>query len=315
MTTETDEFADAFNALAAGEELPPEKTKKPEEAVAKTPDEGATSAGVKTLEEEASAAKTSEEETVTTNTPEEEAAASETAAVKTPEEEAVAAKTAAEAAAAEAAAEKEELRARLAALEASTKAPEATPAEKPIYTDAEKAILAKYEEDWPDVAAGEALKRRAEYRDLVRYVFDQVQQVYGPLLDYYQVRSAKDHYAEIKNLVPDYDEVRDKAIAWVETQPAYLKAAFTQVVESGSAEEVADLIARFKKDTGYAAPAKAPAAAVVPSGMPAGKELPPAAKKAAAALKVVETGRTEQTSGVDPNDFDAAFKEFSAAAR
>ena len=50
-----------------------------------------------------------------------------------------------------------------------TPAPAATPpaAQDELYDAAEKEFLVKYDEDWGDVARGEGLKRRAEYRQLI----------------------------------------------------------------------------------------------------------------------------------------------------
>ena len=188
----------------------------------------------------------------------------------------------------------------------------------PLYTDDETASIAKYHKDWPDIAQAEALVRRKEYAEVVGHIFNEIQKAYGPVLEYYQTRSGRDQYTDILGLVPDYDAIRDKAVAWAtaDTQPAYLKTAFAKVIESGSADEVADLVARFKKETNYVAPASASPAAT-PAATSGGAVVAPktptvlteAAKKAAAKLSVVQTSRSVQTEGPDPNDFDAAFAE------
>ncbi len=210
-----------------------------------------------------------------------------------------------------------QMRARITA-EVQAAAPvvaEAAAAPTPSYTPEEQAVLAKYEADWPEIAKAEKLARRAEYQDVVAHIFAEVQRVYSPLLDYYQNRSGKDHYAEIIDLVPDYSTVRDKAVAWAtaETQPAYLKAAFEKVIAEGSPADVADMVGRFKAATNYAAPAGtvvAPASGAAPVKTVAPLSEP--AKKAAANLSVVKTSRSVQSEGADPNDFDAAFAEATA---
>ena len=203
-------------------------------------------------------------------------------------------------------AELDALKAAQAAQPAPAPVAEQAPApEAPLYTADETAALAKYQEDWPDISKGEALLRRAEYKELVQYVFQQVEARFNPVLEYVQEAAPKTQYSEIVRLVPDYDEVRDKTLAWVDTQPAYLKAAYQSVTQNGSAADVADLISRFKKETGYHAVAPtAPAAPVAPA-------LPPAAQKAAAKLAVVPTTRTGQTAGKDENDYDGSFAEFA----
>lgn len=186
--------------------------------------------------------------------------------------------------------------------------------EVPLYTKDEEATITKYREDWPDIAQAEELVRRKEYREVVQYVFDQVTAMVAPVMSYYQNRSGKDQYSDITALVPDYDQVRDKAVAWAtaDTQPAYLKAAFSKVVAEGSPAEVADLIARYKKDTGFVAEQPKAVGAVQPKPQ---APLSEPAKKAAAALTVVKSSRSVQSEAADPNDFDAAFAEATRAIR
>lgn len=182
--------------------------------------------------------------------------------------------------------------------------PAAAPAE--VYTPEEKAVLAKYEEEWPDVAKAEALRRRAEYQQVVGYVFQQVAGQLGPLLERVDAIAQRAHLSDLRAQVDDYETIREKVIDWVEKQPSYLRSAYNHVVEQGTADEVADLIARYRNDTGAAAPASRPAAA---SAKKAETELPPAAKQAAAALAPVSSKRSAVVQGVDPGDFDSAFAQ------
>jgi hypothetical protein len=293
-----------------------------------SPEEGAAAPVVKTPEEIAAEAAAAP----VVKTPEEiaaEAAAAAAAPVKTPEE------IAAEEAAAKVAApdwqtEIDQLKTNLAAERAAREAAAAeaakpTPAtvkELPLYTADEQAVLTKYQEDWPDVSKAEALMRRAEYKDLVGYIFQQVRAELAPLQDFVSTQAPRTQYSEIVKLVPDYDDVRDKALAWVDGQPDYLKAAYKHVTDDGSPEDVADLITRFKKETNYVSPA-APtppattgAAVLTPPAAPAkpaAPALPAAATKAAAKLAVVKTGRTEQESGTSDDDFDGAFAQYAAS--
>lgn len=237
----------------------------------------------------------------------------------------------------EVAAQLAELQARLDAYEKPAPAPEAPPAPTeppPLYTAEEQAILDKYNQEWPDVSRGEALIRRGEYAQVVRFIFDQLAPQLAELADLRQAvdrTSTRTQYDEIVDLVPDYDDVRDATLAWIDTQPAYLKAAYQNVANTGTPQDVADLITRFKRETNYAAPAAstpaaqsggtppagvAPAAPVAPAAAsPApNASLPAAAAAAAASLKPVKTGRSEPVSAPDPNDFDAAFAEYAKAA-
>lgn len=194
-------------------------------------------------------------------------------------------------------------------------APAPAPA-APLYTADEETAIATYRKEWPDVAAAEQLVRRKEYADLVNHIYSQI----GPILDELRVTSTRAHssttYSELTRLIPDYDDVRDPVLEWVAKQPAYLKTAYEQVTETGMPADIADLVDRFKKDTGWkgkggAAPAPAPAAA--PVAAPAAPAVAPAVAAAAAGLKPVPSARSAAGTGADPNDYDGAFKEASAA--
>lgn len=219
--------------------------------------------------------------------------------------------------------------------------PPAPPA--PLYSAEEQSAIDGYLKEWPDVAKGEALVRRAEYQQLANFMFSQFMPRIEQLERSTSTTVTRNQYKDIVSLVPDYDEVRDATLAWIETQPGFLKAAYQKVAQDGSPQDVAELITRFKKETNYApaanpgaaggaaaasakpggavsAPdAAAPAAAsgAAAAAAPAaggGGGLAPAAAAAVAALKPVKTTRSEPVAAPDPNDFDAAFREYAAAS-
>ena len=196
---------------------------------------------------------------------------------------------------------------RIAAMQAQIEALKPKPVAEPVpdvYTADEKAVLDKYATDWPDIAQAEALVRRAEYRELVAYVFQQINNKYAPALEYAQNRSVHDQYSDIKALVPDYDAVRDKTLAWVDTQPEWLKDAYSRVANEGTPEEVAGLIALYKKETGVVAAPAAPA-------VPAAPAISPAAKAAAAKLSIVKSGKSESGTAVEET-FENSFAAYAA---
>lgn len=178
--------------------------------------------------------------------------------------------------------------------------------EPTIYTKEEQELLSSYEKDWPEVAKAEALRRKAEYRELVNYVFSEVAKELRPVVDMVQTVTQRTHLDDLKATVTDYDDVRDKVITWVEQQPAYLQVAYKHVIEQGTVDEVADLVDRYKRETGVAA-RPAPVARKTES------ELPTVTKQAAAALAPVSSKRSAsvlQTS--DPDDFESAFASFAS---
>lgn len=157
------------------------------------------------------------------------------------------------------------------------------------------------------MSRGEALKRRAEYRSLIGFIFEQVASQLRPMADTVDVLSNRTHLADLRGQVEDYDTVRDKVVSWVDQQPMYLQGGMKSVIQAGTADEVADLISRYRQATGETAkPAPTP---------PASVELSSDAKKAAAALAPVNTKRSAIPVADDPGDFDAAFKQWATAGK
>jgi hypothetical protein len=179
----------------------------------------------------------------------------------------------------------------------------------PIYSDEEKEFLKTYEADWSDVAKGEALKRKAEYREMMQYMFSEVAKHLTPVVDMVNELATRTHLGDLQQRVPDYNDLRDKVVDWVETQPVYLQIGMKEVMKSGTADEVADLIERYRKETGQAAPA------VTDTKREDKAELSDTAKKAAKELAPVSTKRSAVPQNDDPNDFDAAFAKFAGGAR
>lgn len=194
--------------------------------------------------------------------------------------------------------------------------PAAEQPQEPIYNDQELAVLADYEKNWPDVAAAEALKRRAEYHDLLTFTFKTIRDWMQPRLETIDALSNMAHEQQLKTAVPDYTpDLESQVAAWVDTQPAYLQAGMKQVMQSGTSEEVADLIGRYRAATGtQPASAAAPAtpAPKVPAAAPK-TELSSAAKQAAESLAPVSGDRTAVPQGEDPLDYETAFQKYAAA--
>jgi hypothetical protein len=194
------------------------------------------------------------------------------------------------------------------------------PAEKPLYTQDETAFLADYDKEWPDVVRGEALKRRNEYRILTQHIFSEFNRVYGPVLQ--RAAETSESFEDdsmlraIQSAHPDYnDAMYDAVTAWAGGLKGFEKLLAEGIIREGTPEDVSALIAKYKEAKGIkpaapAAPAATPAAPATPQHKATVTELPAAAKKAAQALGVVDSKRgTAAPTGVDPNDFDAAWNE------
>jgi hypothetical protein len=195
-----------------------------------------------------------------------------------------------------------------AAAPAQEPVPAPVPA-RPIYTTDETRILDDYEKNWPDVAAAESLKRRAEYHDLLKYMFTEVSQYVSPLMEQMRAMGNAVHTGELRQLVPEYSEAVEADVnGWINTQPSYLQTGMKQVMQTGTTEEVADLIGRYRSATG-------PAPAAVPAAVPPSSsktELSSAAKQAAESLAPVSSDRSQVPAGQDPMDFTSAFARYAA---
>lgn len=191
---------------------------------------------------------------------------------------------------------------------ASEPAPQPEVQEPAIYTAEEQEFLKSYEKDWPDVSKAERLARRAEYKELVTYVFGEVAKSLSPIVDTVQTLAQRTHASDLRSSVTDYEDVRDKVIDWVETQPAYLQIAYKHVIQNGTVEDVADLVSRYKRETGVAT---APAGDT-PAPVKKETELPSATKKAAAALAPVSSKRAAVVTSAEPDTFEDAFAAFAS---
>ena len=177
----------------------------------------------------------------------------------------------------------------------------------PLYTDAEKQILAGYEKTWPDVAEAEMLKRRAEYHDLTTFIFSEVSKHLSPISEQVAQLVNTMHFTQVKEQVPNYSETLESEVAaWIDTQPGYLQAGMKQVMQSGSSDEVADLIGRYREATGT----KEPPAPKLPEP-PKQTELSSAAKQAAESLAPVGGDRSDIPTQEDPMDFKSEFQRYS----
>lgn len=248
-----------------------------------------------------------EETAIEPLTDEEKAAAAATAA-KTPEQiaaEAEAAKV--EDAAAKAAAATQAEDDRLAKIIKAVKGePEPVkqpdPVATPVYSDEDLKVLTQVETDFPDIARAMTIQARALAGQVISHVFAEMAKSLTPRLQAYDEMLDQYHQQALHSKVQDYDDVRDKVISWVDKQPPYLQIGMKRVITDGTADEVSDLIERFRKDTGVVQ--TAPAAPAKPAN-----ELSTAAKKAVAALAPVPAKRSTAVTAADPSDFDGAFAE------
>lgn len=202
------------------------------------------------------------------------------------------------------AAELAAMRAELEALR--NPAPRAEPQKPPeLYSPEEIAELDTLKADWPDLYRMFSLMARQSEAKVVNYTFSEMSKVLSPLQQSVNVITGNDHQDAIYYAHPDYDQVYNPCMQWIEAQPTFIQRACKEVVSSGTSEEVITMIQRFKDETGWKVK---PASSAAPK-----TELSNAAKQAAKAIGAVGTKRGAATSAPDPSDFDAAWEEANAA--
>jgi len=182
-------------------------------------------------------------------------------------------------------------------------APQPTPQPRaqPIYNEAELATLTQFSKDWPDLAAAMQLMLRGGLTVNNQQIYDQMSRVLTPALTNVEAVADSQQLSDLRRLIPDYEQVRDPVIQWVHEAPMpdYLRRAYVSVIESGEANEVADLVSRWKTATGAKTPQPTPT-------KPA-NELSEAAKQAAQTLAPVISQRTAHIEA-EPQGFDDAFE-------
>jgi hypothetical protein len=181
--------------------------------------------------------------------------------------------------------------------------------ETPLFTTEEQGKIEHFRKEWPEVAEAFDLQARALAQSVLKYAFEQIGGVVNPMRETLDILATRTHYGDLTEKVGTYTpEERQEIIDWVGKQPTYLQTGMLGVIEGGTAEEVADLVGRYREATGKPAAGAQPAGAEAPGG---DVELSGAAKQAAAALAPVSTKRSAVQAPDDKSDFKGAFAKFT----
>jgi hypothetical protein len=184
-------------------------------------------------------------------------------------------------------------------------APQAYDPPETVLTQDDYKTLESFQKDWPDVDKAVGLMLKDVTHRLTNHIFKEFANEARPVFqEVYALRQWK-HQQELQTKVGDYEDVRDKVVEWANSQPDYLRSAYSHVIQRGTPEQVADLIARYKAENAPP-PAPAPIAAPQPP-----KQLSPAIKKAAEKLAPVQSKRSNVVRGDDPNDYEGAFENWA----
>ena len=188
------------------------------------------------------------------------------------------------------------------AREVRTQLSAAPPAEQPPARPSEPASADGGEEEQ---ALNEAME---EYPHLMRAVSTLVKKTqaetesriradYAPVAKTVETDARERHFSAIRSAHSDFDVVVRDLPAWVEQQPAYLQPGYKAVLSGGTAEDVIDLVSRFKEAKGLNKPTPKP------SDNPA--------RRQAEAAEVVRTRGAPAIPRGEPDkdDYESAFDE------
>jgi hypothetical protein len=184
----------------------------------------------------------------------------------------------------------------------------------PQYTEEEQKAIAEFEKNWDEISPVFNIKLKhaiaaveAKAARTIAKVVENIYSDFTPLINSHLKSEATSFRGAVLKAHEDYDAVYPKLDGWIKAHPAYLQSGLLKAYNEGTAEEVIDLVSRYKQANGVKPQAAAPAA-------PEQGETKKPAAAAAAALAPVDTKRTTpKPSGDDPNDYDSAFDEAAAS--
>jgi hypothetical protein len=162
---------------------------------------------------------------------------------------------------------------------------------KEVEAPPEEAFLAKFREEYNDdvIKAVELISERKARALLDAVSAERIE----PLQQAYAKTAREAHFNTIRSAHSDWEDVvgSDAFTGWVDQQPSFMKAAYNQVLQQGTAQDVNDLLTTFKQTT----------------AKPTKPNIDPAKARAASAVKtargVMPTGSPKR------QDYDSAWDE------
>jgi hypothetical protein len=119
-------------------------------------------------------------------------------------------------------------------------------------TEAQDDLLKEFKEQYPDMAAllTPAIQKMIDAGVDVRTaeMKKQFTDALAPIQQSTQDTQVDKHFEAITGAVPDFEALRDSGDVekWIDTQPSYVKAAATRVLNEGTAAEVIELFKSYK---------------------------------------------------------------------
>lgn len=174
--------------------------------------------------------------------------------------------------------------------------------ESPLNEDDTKALTAM-KEDWPEMTRGvesmiKSLRSEisSEIKQAVASVFTQLQ----PALKTVESVATNTFLDQLEKQHSDAEAIYPKVEEWVKSQPGALSAAYKNILDVGSVEEVAEVFTMFKKATGFESQQ--------PSEKNKPRVVPKEKSRKVEQMRTMKRERSGISAEVDENDFDSAFE-------
>jgi hypothetical protein len=175
-------------------------------------------------------------------------------------------------------------------------------------------VLEPYETDWSEVSQAEQIKRDAQLQHVQDVVYSDLKAVLAPIVEHMKQSKVEAHFNAIRQEHADIDDVKEDLNRWVDEQPEFVRPAFEQVLKTGSAKQVVELLNAYKQATGKTGAAPEVPASSASNG--AGKKpqrTPPSAGAKRALAATPSTKRKDPPRQADPDDFSSAFDEAASS--
>lgn len=197
-------------------------------------------------------------------------------------------------------------------------APEPAPAakEEPLppfeITAEQKEVIKQFEEEWPEQAAGVramAAEMEASLKNLMRGAFGEMlqlmQQQIEPVQQSAQQSAVERYRARLAEAHPDYETLRPALVEWVKTLPEATKRAYVEIAQRGSADDMVMLLNTYKAINNVQAPQAQPG-----TNGQGQDEADARRRRAAGSLAPVKQRRgATPIAAPDKEDFDSAWQE------
>lgn len=164
---------------------------------------------------------------------------------------------------------------------------------------AEKDAIKAMAEDWPELTRGLNAQLKLERAAIEKMVKEAVQGVMAqlqPAMKTMETVSQNSFLDALAGFHPDAEKIYPQVDAWVATLKPAFKKAYKEVLDFGSADEVAEVFDLYKKVSGVAPPVK-------PVKQPS-----PEKKDKLTQMSSVRRERTGVSAEIDKDDFGAAFQ-------